>query len=108
MPLTTLRTIRPWACLVQCMMVLCPFIGIAQVDSTLQLQEIEVTAQRIILTDIGKHTEVLDSQALAIGQYSNLSSQLAMKTPLFVRSYGSGTLATLGIRGGSASHTQLL
>src|SRR5690349_9169317 len=99
MPLATLRTNRPWACLVQCIMVFCPLMSIAQVDSTLQLKEIEVTAQRIILSDIGKHTDVLDSQALAIGQYNNLSSQLAMKTPLFVRSYGSGTLATLGIRG---------
>lgn len=80
----------------------------AQGDSIYTLNPIEITAQRIVLTDIGKHTDVLDSQTLALGQYNNLSAQIAMKTPLFVRSYGNGTLATLGIRGGSAAHTQLL
>lgn len=80
----------------------------AQGDSIRVLDEIEITAQRIVLTDIGKHTDVLDSQTLALGRYNNLSAQIAMKTPLFVRSYGNGTLATLGIRGGSAAHTQLL
>jgi iron complex outermembrane receptor protein len=83
-------------------------MAFSQSDSTLLLHEIEITAQRIVLTDIGKHTDVLDSQTLALGQYNNLSAQIAMKTPLFVRSYGNGTLATLGIRGGSAAHTQLL
>jgi len=79
-----------------------------QQDSTTLLDEIEVTAQRINLTDIGKHTDVIDSQAMALGQYNTLSAQLAMHTPLYVRTYGSGTLATLGIRGASAAHTQIL
>jgi len=79
-----------------------------QGDSILWLEEVEVTARRINLTDIGKHTDNLDSQVMAMGQFSTISSVLAMHTPLYVRSYGSGTLATLGIRGGSAAHTQLL
>ncbi len=79
-----------------------------QADSILWLDEVEVTARRINLTDIGKHTDNLDSQALSMGHFSTISSVLAMHTPLYVRSYGSGTLATLGIRGGSAAHTQLL
>lgn len=79
-----------------------------QMDSTALLEEIEVTAQRINLTDIGKHTDVIDSQSMALGQYNTLSSQLAMHTPLYVRTYGSGTLATLGIRGANAAHTQIL
>lgn len=80
----------------------------AQADTIQWLEEIEVTAQRINLMDVGKHTETLDSQGMAMRQYSALSNQLALLTPLYVRSYGNGTLATLGIRGGSAAHTQLL
>lgn len=80
----------------------------AQQDSINILEEVQVTAQRINLTGIGKHTDVIDSQAMAMRQYNTLSSVLAIQTPLYIRNYGSGTLATLGIRGGSASHTQLL
>ena len=108
MPFATLRMIRPLVLLLQAMAVLHPFVSSSQADTSLLLNEIEITAQRIVLTDIGKHTDILDSQTLAMGQYNNLSAQIAMKTPLFVRSYGNGTLATLGIRGGSAAHTQLL
>ncbi len=79
-----------------------------QQDSAKWLEPVEVTARRISLTDIGKHAEKLDSQGLSMRQSNSLSSALALLTPLYVRSYGSGTLATLGIRGGSAAHTQLL
>lgn len=82
--------------------------SIAQTDSILQLQEVEVTAQRIDLTSIGKHTEKLDSQSLAREENGSVASLFSKNTPLFVRSYGNGTLATLGIRGGSAAHTQII
>lgn len=80
----------------------------AQMDTVLQLKQIEVTAQRIDLTDIGKHSDRIDSQVLAGKHHDNLASLLSSQTPLFVRSYGAGTLATLGIRGGGAAHTQIL
>src|SRR5687768_7382051 len=86
------------------------FIGnvFSQLDSMQHLNEVEVFAQRINLTDIGKHTDRIDSQLMSVKHHENLSSLLSSNTPLFIRSYGSGTLATLGIRGGSASHTQIL
>lgn len=80
----------------------------SQLDSIQQLNEIEVTAQRINFTNVGKHTEILDSQLMAVKHHENLASLLSSHTPLFVRSYGGGTLATLGIRGGGAAHTQIL
>ncbi|HUR30820.1 MAG TPA: TonB-dependent receptor, partial [Saprospiraceae bacterium] len=80
----------------------------AQIDSINQLQQVEVTAQRINLTDIGKHTETIDSNTLSIKHHESLAGLLRIYTPLYVRSYGAGTLATLGIRGGGAAHTQIL
>ncbi len=80
----------------------------AQTDSTVLLQQIEVTAERIELTDIGKHTDQIDTTYISHRHASNLASLLTMNTPLFVRSYGAGTLATVGIRGGNASHTQII
>src|SRR5687768_7906432 len=80
----------------------------AQLDMMQLLKEVEVTAQRIDLTDIGKHSDHLDTTAIEIHQHEDLASLLSSQTPLFVRSYGAGTLATLGIRGGGAAHTQIL
>lgn len=80
----------------------------AQTDTSHMLRTVEVTAQRIDITDIGKHTDHLDSQAVERLRYDNLASLLSNNSPLFVRNYGPGTLATLGIRGGSAAHTQIL
>lgn len=80
----------------------------AQFDSLFQLQEIEVTARRIDISDIGKHSDLIDSQTLALKHYDHLASLISSQTPLFVRSYGGGTLATLGIRGGGAAHTQVI
>lgn len=95
-------------CLIGIGISLIPLKLFGQRDSFKVLDPIEVTAQRINLTDIGKHAETLDSQALGMRNYGNLSEVLAFQTPLYVRSYGLGTLATLGIRGGSAAHTQFL
>jgi vitamin B12 transporter len=80
----------------------------SQIDSIIALHGIEVTAQRIDFTDIGKHSENLDTSRIAKLRSATLSSMLADQTPLYVRSYGNGTLATLGIRGGGASHTQII
>jgi vitamin B12 transporter len=80
----------------------------AQVDSSLWLQPMEVTARRIDFTNVGKHVDALDSTPIARLPHTSLASLLSAQTPLYVRSYGIGTLSTLGIRGGSASHTQLV
>ncbi len=85
-----------------------PWISSGQMDTLQSLKEVTVTALRIDFTDVGKHTDGIDSQDLARIRYDNLATLLMGQTPLFVRSYGNGTLATLGIRGGSANHTQLL
>ncbi|MEO5906174.1 MAG: TonB-dependent receptor plug domain-containing protein, partial [Saprospiraceae bacterium] len=85
-----------------------PSMLLAQTDSSILLTQIEVTAERFNLTDIGKHTDKIDSNYISHRHATNLASLLSMNTPLFIRSYGAGTLATVGIRGGNASHTQIL
>ncbi len=95
-------------CLIGIGLCLLPVDILGQQEATLILEEIEVTAKRIRLSDVGKHTETIDSQMLDTRAYSNISEVLAFQTPLHVRSQGLGTLATLGIRGASAVHTQFL
>ena len=79
-----------------------------QADTTINLREIEVTAQRLDLTGIGKHTDRIDSHDMALHHDDHLAAMLTSHTALYVRNYGNGTLATLGIRGGNATHTQLI
>ncbi len=108
MPISTARHILFGPILGVICILICSIELSGQKDSTLNLREIEVTAERIDMTDIGKHTDRIDSNDISLGPQESLASLLARHTPLFVRSYGVGTLATLGIRGGSASHTQIL
>src|SRR5687768_7498864 len=83
-------------------------VSYGQLDSNNLLRQVEVTAQRITLTSVGKHTETIDSATLSLKHHESLAGLLRLYTPLYVRSYGAGTLATLGIRGGGAAHTQIL
>lgn len=80
----------------------------AQQDTALLLKPVQVKATRIDLTGVGKHSQHLDSTLIAHRHFDNLGALLGGITPLYVRSYGSGTLATLGVRGGGSSHTQIL
>ena len=84
------------------------FNATGQTDTTISLPSIEVTAERIDLTNIGKHTDRIDSITVASRHFDNLANLLSLNTALYIRSYGTGTLSTLGIRGGSSSHTQIL
>lgn len=101
------RYIHP-SCLITITACLFFHFAIGQTDTVLLLREIEVTAERMDFTDVGKHSQSLDTTWLLRSGQHNLANLLAAQTPLYIRSYGNGTLATLGIRGGSASHTQVL
>lgn len=50
----------------------------------------------------------IDSLTLAREQGSNLSDLLSAHSPVFVKSYGQGSLATVSYRGTGASHTNIL
>lgn len=83
-------------------------LSVGQDTATVRLQGVEVVASRVDLSSVGKHTDRLDSTAWKDRYAPDLATLLALQTPLFVRSYGSGSLATLGIRGSSSAHTQVL
>jgi vitamin B12 transporter len=56
----------------------------------------------------GIQTLSMDSALMVSMQGRNVSDYLSMFTPTYIRSYGPGALASASIRGGSASHTQVL
>ncbi len=80
----------------------------AQDTTTYAFDGIEVIATRIDMTSVGKHTDRLDSSVWKSMFLPSLANVLSLQTPLYVRAYGNGTLATLGMRGGSAAQTQVM
>lgn len=74
---------------------------------TVLLRAVEVVAPRITATP-GTKLVVMDSAALAHHGFSDLGRLLTEETPVFVKSYGPGGLATAAFRGGSAFHTAVL
>jgi len=78
------------------------------VVDTLTLPEHEVTALRRSSFAAGTKVQVVDSATMLRYRSSNLGELLANESPVFVKSYGLGSLATTAFRGGSASHTAIL
>jgi len=77
-----------------------------QLTDTIAISEFEVAATKVSVEAPYKK-QILDSSILGHYQCGKLSNMLLNETPVFVKSYGSGSLASLSIRGTGASHTQL-
>jgi len=57
---------------------------------------------------VGIQHHTIDSALMLSLQGRNVSEYLSMFTPVYIRTYGPGALASASIRGGSAAHTQIL
>lgn len=78
------------------------------VQDSLQLDAVTISASRGVLFDAGVKTQAVDSATLARYQGRDLGDLLRDASPVFVKSYGQGSLATTSFRGGGASHTAVL
>ncbi len=72
------------------------------------LAEVRVQAVRPASFAVGSRVETLDSAALSLGRGGTLADALAARSTAYVRSYGPGQLATISLRGTSASQTAVL
>ncbi|MCK9205031.1 MAG: TonB-dependent receptor [Bacteroidales bacterium] len=77
-------------------------------DTTYHLTEVVVTANRLENFSAGSKIQNIDSITISQYKTGNLSSLLENESPLFIKSYGMGSLATSSFRGGSANHTAIL
>lgn len=77
-------------------------------DSIFELPRVEVRADRIHSMDFaGMKITRIDSTLLMQKHQRALSDLLSENSPVFIKNYGRGALATASFRGTSASHTQL-
>ncbi|NLF43557.1 MAG: TonB-dependent receptor plug domain-containing protein [Bacteroidales bacterium] len=82
------------------------FALVAQGTDTLMLREVEVRAAGII-KEKGANINKIDSVVMLQSIQSSLSSLLSNHSPVFIKSYGQGGIATASFRGTSASHTKV-
>ncbi|MEO6904649.1 MAG: TonB-dependent receptor [Bacteroidia bacterium] len=80
----------------------------AQEDSIKMFPVVEVTANRFSTFSSGTKKDILDSSILSRYTTNNLADVLNNETPIFIKSYGLGNLATASFRGGNANHTAIL
>lgn len=78
----------------------------ASQDSTRRLGAAKVSAIRIEKSIAITKTEI-DSLLLSQSVNSSLAGLLSRETPVFVKSYGMGSMATVSFRGTAPSHTQV-
>lgn len=85
-----------------------PVLSRAQVDTTLILPLVEIATTPPRTQSIGGHTQSWTTAELQPQRHNNLADWLSRAGGLFIKSYGSGSIATTSIRGGSAAHTSVL
>lgn len=72
-------------------------------SDTLNLKTVTVTEQKVL-----KAYKVTLIDSVATKEATNLSELLNNNSPIFVKTYGSGSLASVSFRGTGASHTSVL
>ncbi len=77
-------------------------------DTTYTTKEVLVLSPRLDNFSSGTKIQKLDSTTMSRFANRNLGDLLMEESPLFIKSYGLGSLATSAFRGGSANHTAIL
>ena len=79
-----------------------------KLDSVQTIEAAIITSNRFHDFSSGTKIQIIDSASLRQHQSSTLAEILQNESPIFIKTYGMGGLATSSFRGASASHTALL
>ena len=82
--------------------------GIAYGQDTVSLKDVEISAKKIDLSEIGKKTEKIDSIVKEQFKYSSVAEVLGYNSSVFIKNYGPGSIATTALRGANASQTAVM
>ena len=83
-----------------------PSINAQHLNDTIKLNIISINSERIDPLHSLKKT-IIDSATMDENIGSSLSELLAVHSPVFIKTYGQGGLATASFRGTGATHTQV-
>jgi iron complex outermembrane receptor protein len=74
-------------------------------DTVYELPQVQISSERIDDFSTGLKIQKVDSLVLELNQDKNLGELLTRQSPLYIKSYGQGSLATISFRGTSSAHT---
>ncbi|MCD4746466.1 MAG: TonB-dependent receptor [Bacteroidales bacterium] len=74
-------------------------------DSVYTLTSVNISGTRLNDFSVGLKVDKIDSLVLDIYRSSSIGDVLNSQTPIYIKSYGQGSLATISFRGTSANHT---
>ena len=77
-------------------------------QDTVSLKDVEISAKKIELSELGKKTEEIDSTAKEHFKFTSVADLLGYNSSVFIKNYSPGGIATTGFRGGNASQTAVL
>lgn len=87
---------------------ICSDVSAQHSNDTLPIPEVEITANRESLFSAGGKITTIDSVTKANYITTDLSELLTENSTAFIKSYGSGGIATIAFRGTEARHTSVL
>lgn len=77
------------------------------ISDTLQIKTITVYTRSVVKEEAGKTSTKVDSVSMIKALTSNLAELISQNTPIFIKEYGRGAMATASFRGTAPSHTQV-
>ncbi|MCB2376227.1 TonB-dependent receptor [Hymenobacter sp. BT635] len=80
----------------------------SQLTRMQQLPAVRVQGTKPGRFAVGSHVTTIDSVALAQYRNGTVADILSARTPIYIKNYGPGQLASISIRGTSARHTAVL
>ncbi len=84
-------------------------LGYAQsIDTTLEIKTVEIIAPRLQSFQTGTKTSTFNDFQKLSTTTQDLATALTFNTPIFIKNYGPGRLATTAIRGASAAQTAVI
>lgn len=83
-------------------------LAFAQQDTSRWLRAVDIQSFRFDFSDASMAVSSLDTTSLSKLNATTLADRLNRESALFVKSYGSGSLSTVSIRGTGAAHSAVL
>ena len=77
------------------------------ISDTLKIRPITIYTKSIVKEEAGRTSSKIDSISMIKALTSNLSELISQNTPIFIKDYGRGAMATASFRGTAPSHTQV-
>lgn len=85
-----------------------PLFAFGQLDTVIAIPTVEISAKKIRKQPVGTQLKKWDAKKINALPAQNIAELLSTESGTFIKSYGSGSLATSSIRGGSAGQTLVL